>query len=67
VTLREGSNSIFDADGSTLVIHGAADDHRTDPTGNSGPRIACGVITKSSAPGRATQGGGSQGARPSSY
>lgn len=36
--------SILDADGAALVVHAAADDHRTDPSGNSGGRIACGVF-----------------------
>jgi Cu-Zn family superoxide dismutase len=36
--------SVFDADGSALVIHAAEDDLVTDPSGNSGTRIACGVI-----------------------
>jgi Cu-Zn family superoxide dismutase len=36
--------SIADADGSALVIHAAADDERTDPSGNSGDRIACAVL-----------------------
>ena len=39
-----GAGGIFDADGSALVIHAAADDYRTDPSGNSGARIACGVL-----------------------
>lgn len=43
-SLRDGTNPIFDADGSALLIHAAADDYRTDPSGNSGARIACGVI-----------------------
>ena len=44
-TLEAGlPNSIFDADGSAVVIHRDADDHTTDPTGNSGPRVACGEI-----------------------
>ena len=38
---------LFDADGTAIVIHAAADDHRTDPSGNSGARIACGVLTRS--------------------
>lgn len=37
---------LFDADGAALVIHANADDDRTDPSGNSGGRIACGVITR---------------------
>src|SRR4051794_38440738 len=38
-------DEIFDADGSALVVHANPDDEMTDPSGNSGPRIACGVIT----------------------
>jgi Cu-Zn family superoxide dismutase len=37
---------LFDADGTALVIHQNADDQRSDPTGNSGARIACGVIER---------------------
>lgn len=45
LTLEPGMpNSIFDANGSAVVIHRDADDHMTDPSGNSGPRIACGEI-----------------------
>lgn len=46
VTLGPGRNTLFDADGSSLVIHAQADDHVTDPAGNSGARIACGVIKR---------------------
>jgi Cu-Zn family superoxide dismutase len=46
VTLLAGPTSVFDADGSALVVHAAPDDFRTDPTGNSGARIACGAIVK---------------------
>ena len=44
VTLREGPNALLDADGAAIVVHAAADDYRTDPSGNSGARIACGVF-----------------------
>lgn len=46
VTLGPGPTSLFDGDGSALVIHANPDDDVTDPTGNSGGRIACGVITR---------------------
>jgi Cu-Zn family superoxide dismutase len=42
-----GADGIFDADGTSLVIHAAPDDYRTDPSGNSGARIACGVFRAS--------------------
>jgi Cu-Zn family superoxide dismutase len=38
--------ALFDSDGSAIVIHAAADDYKTDPTGNSGGRIACGVLQR---------------------
>jgi Cu-Zn family superoxide dismutase len=38
---------LFDADGTAIVVHATADDYRTDPSGNSGGRIACGVLTRS--------------------
>jgi Cu-Zn family superoxide dismutase len=43
VTLT-GNNKLLDADGAAIVIHSARDDYTTDPSGNSGGRIACGVI-----------------------
>jgi Cu-Zn family superoxide dismutase len=46
VTLGPGATSLFDADGSSIIVHAGPDDFRTDPTGNSGGRIACGVIVK---------------------
>ncbi len=44
VTLRSGANSLFPTGGTCLVIHERPDDEMTDPTGNAGDRIACGVI-----------------------
>lgn len=38
--------ALFDADGTAIVVHAGADDYRTDPSGNSGGRIACGVLTR---------------------
>ena len=46
MTLGDGPNSLFHAGGTALVIHAAADDNKTDPSGNAGARIACGVIEK---------------------
>lgn len=46
VTLGTGSNSVFTNGGTALVIHEKADDMKSDPSGNSGARIACGVIIK---------------------
>ena len=48
VVLGTGSepNSLFSNGGTALMIHAKADDMKTDPAGNAGDRIACGVITK---------------------
>ncbi|MFZ5725094.1 MAG: superoxide dismutase family protein [Pseudomonadota bacterium] len=40
----EGDGGLLDADGAAFVIHAGPDDYRTDPSGNSGGRVACGVI-----------------------
>jgi Cu-Zn family superoxide dismutase len=45
VTLRKGERSVFDDDGSALIIHRGIDDYKTQPAGGAGERIACGVIT----------------------
>lgn len=46
VTLGTGPTSLLDADGSSIVVHSGADDYRTDPSGNSGERVACGIIVR---------------------
>ena len=43
-TLSDGPNSLFHEGGTALVIHAKADDLMSDPSGNSGDRVACGVI-----------------------
>jgi len=46
ITLKQFQpNSVFKHQGTSFVIHAATDDHKTDPAGNSGDRIACGAIT----------------------
>ncbi|MCF6370221.1 superoxide dismutase family protein [Rhizobium halophilum] len=42
--LTEGDNAVLDDDGAAIVVHSTADDYRTQPSGASGDRIACGVI-----------------------
>ncbi len=46
VTLGDDPHSVFSGGGTALVIHAKADDGKTDPSGNSGDRVACGLITK---------------------
>jgi superoxide dismutase, Cu-Zn family len=47
VTLNASDRTgLFDADGTAIVVHAANDDQRTDPSGNSGGRVACGVVTR---------------------
>ena len=46
VTLTEGQSSLLKEGGTSLVIHSGIDDLKTDPSGGSGDRLACGVITR---------------------
>jgi superoxide dismutase, Cu-Zn family len=45
VTLKPGPHSLLTS-GAAVVVHAKADDYKTDPAGNSGDRVSCGVITK---------------------
>ncbi|MGE3913897.1 MAG: superoxide dismutase family protein, partial [Chloroflexota bacterium] len=49
VTTTTGAGTLFGPDGTAVVIHAGPDDEMTDPSGNSGARIACGVIMKTGA------------------
>lgn len=57
ITVSGGQNALLDSDGSALVIHAQPDDYQTDPAGDSGERVAAGVI-RSSATGEATSAAG---------
>ncbi|MBD2755086.1 superoxide dismutase family protein [Spirosoma validum] len=46
ITLSDGPTTLFDGNGSSLIIHASVDDQKTDPSGNSGGRIAGGVIVR---------------------
>ena len=56
LALSSGRNSLLDSDGSALVIHARADDYQTDPAGDSGDRVAAGII-RAAATGEATSAG----------
>ena len=43
-SVMRGERPLIDGDGAAVVVHANADDYRTDPSGNSGGRIACGVL-----------------------
>jgi superoxide dismutase, Cu-Zn family len=64
VTLVSGPTSVFDADGTALVIHAMPDDEMTDPAGNSGPRIACAVVARGTAPAAAAPAAAPAAAAP---
>ena len=46
ITLGNEPNSVFAGGGTALVVHAGQDDMKTDPAGNAGDRIACGVIVR---------------------
>jgi Cu-Zn family superoxide dismutase len=46
VSLGTGPGSLFDVDGSAVVVHSGPDDYSTDPAGGSGNRIACGIVAR---------------------
>lgn len=46
VNLGAETHSLFTGSGTSLIVHAKADDQKTDPSGNSGDRIACGVVMK---------------------
>jgi superoxide dismutase, Cu-Zn family len=53
ITLEKGKpNSVFQDSGTAVVVHAGKDDYTTDPAGNAGDRIACGVISEGKASAR---------------
>jgi Cu-Zn family superoxide dismutase len=51
-TLGPGATTLFDVDGSSIMIHSGADDYESDPGGNAGTRLACGVIARATPSGQ---------------
>ena len=49
-SLGNGKKSIFDRDGASIIVHAKADDYVSQPAGNSGDRVACGVIVRTVGP-----------------
>lgn len=49
-SLGNGKRSIFDRDGASIIVHARGDDYISQPAGNSGDRIACGVIMRTVGP-----------------
>ena len=46
ITLGDGPHSLLGNGSVAVVVHAKADDYKTDPSGNSGDRVACGVVAK---------------------
>jgi superoxide dismutase, Cu-Zn family len=46
LTLADGPNTVLHADGTALVVHAKPDDYKSQPAGDAGDRIACGVVAK---------------------
>jgi Cu-Zn family superoxide dismutase len=46
VTLGDGEATLFDTDGSAIVVHSGLDDYESQPSGNAGQEIACAVIRR---------------------
>lgn len=42
--MLRGQNALLDADGAAVMVHAAPDDYRSDPSGEAGDRIACGIV-----------------------
>jgi Cu-Zn family superoxide dismutase len=51
ITLGNGAKSIFDRDGVSIIVHANGDDYLSQPDGRAGPRLACGTIIRTVAPG----------------
>ncbi|HWU57000.1 MAG TPA: superoxide dismutase family protein [Rhizomicrobium sp.] len=49
-SLGNGKRSIFDRDGVSVIVDARGDDYRTQPLGNAGNRIACGVVIRTRGP-----------------
>ena len=67
ITLSKGERSILDSDGSSLIIHDKADDYETDPSGDSGDRIAAGEIKGSGTGEALPKSGGSDALLPTVF
>lgn len=67
ITLSKGERSILDSDGSSLIIHDKADDYETDPSGESGDRIAAGEIKGSGTSEPLPKSGGSDTLLPTVF